>query len=42
MVCQALPPSEVVLKILPLPQRGPFAKEHGELVIDSEGRRPAA
>ena len=34
-------PSEAVLDILPLPQRGPFAKEDGELVIDSEGRRVA-
>ncbi len=32
-------PSEVVLDILPSPQRGPFAKEDGELVIDAEGRR---
>jgi arsenate reductase len=32
-------PSEAVLDILPLPQRGPFAKEDGELVIDSQGRR---
>lgn len=32
-------PSEAVLDILPLPQLGPFAKEDGELVIDSEGRR---
>jgi arsenate reductase (glutaredoxin) len=32
-------PSEAVLDILQLPQRGPFAKEDGELVIDSEGRR---
>jgi len=32
-------PSEAVLDILPLPQAGPFAKEDGELVIDSEGRR---
>ncbi|HWJ33897.1 MAG TPA: arsenate reductase (glutaredoxin) [Steroidobacteraceae bacterium] len=34
-------PSEAVLDILPLPQPGPFAKEDGELVIDSEGRRVA-
>jgi arsenate reductase len=34
-------PSEVVLDILPSPQRGPFAKEDGEQVIDSEGRRVA-
>jgi arsenate reductase len=32
-------PSEVVLDILPLPQRGPFAKEDGEPVIDAEGNR---
>ena len=32
-------PSEVVLDILPLPQKGPFAKEDGEQVIDADGRR---
>ena len=32
-------PSEVVLDILPLPQLGPFVKEDGEPVIDSDGRR---
>lgn len=32
-------PSETVLDILPNPQRGPFTKEDGEVVIDSEGRR---
>ena len=32
-------PSEAVLDILPLPQKAPFAKEDGELVIDSQGRR---
>jgi arsenate reductase len=32
-------PSEAVLDILPLPQRAPFAKEDGELVIDPQGRR---
>ena len=32
-------PSEAVLDILPLPQKAPFAKEDGELVIDGEGRR---
>lgn len=32
-------PSEVVLDILPLPQKGPFAKEDGQLLIDAEGRR---
>ncbi|WP_026191256.1 arsenate reductase (glutaredoxin) [Methylosinus sp. LW4] len=34
-------PSEAVLDILPLPQRGAFRKEDGELVVDSEGRRAA-
>ena len=32
-------PSESVLDILPLPQRGPFAKEEGELVINKQGQR---
>jgi arsenate reductase len=32
-------PSELVLDILPLPQKAPFAKEDGELVIDEAGRR---
>lgn len=32
-------PSELVLDILPLPQKGPFSKEDGEVVIDAEGRR---
>lgn len=32
-------PSEAVLDILPLPQRGPFAKEDGEQVIDEHGAR---
>jgi arsenate reductase len=32
-------PSELVLDILPLPQRGPFAKEDGEMLIDAQGRR---
>jgi len=32
-------PSEVVLDILPLPQRGPFSKDDGELVIDEAGHR---
>lgn len=32
-------PSEIVLDILPLPQKGPFSKEDGEVVIDAEGRR---
>lgn len=34
-------PSEAVLDILPGPQRGAFAKEDGEAVIDAEGRRVA-
>jgi arsenate reductase len=32
-------PSEAVLDILPDPQRGPFAKEDGDRVIDAAGRR---
>ncbi len=32
-------PSEVVLDILPSSQRGAFAKEDGERVIDADGRR---
>ena len=32
-------PSEVVLDILPLPQRGPFSKEDGEQLIDEQGAR---
>lgn len=32
-------PSEVVLDILPLPQKGPFQKEDGELVVDAAGKR---
>jgi arsenate reductase len=32
-------PSEAVLDILPLPQRGPFTKEDGEQVIDAKGQR---
>ncbi|WP_159726602.1 arsenate reductase (glutaredoxin) [Methylosinus sp. Ce-a6] len=34
-------PSEAALDILPLPQRGEFRKEDGELVVDSAGRRAA-
>jgi len=34
-------PSEIVLEILPAPQKGPFAKEDGELLIDAEGNRVA-
>jgi len=32
-------PSELVLDILPLPQKGAFTKEDGELVINAEGQR---
>jgi arsenate reductase len=32
-------PSELVLEILPLPQRGAFTKEDGEAVIDADGKR---
>jgi len=32
-------PSEVVLDILPAPQRGAFAKEDGERVVDAHGKR---
>jgi arsenate reductase len=32
-------PSELVLDILPAPQRGPFTKEDGEVVVDSTGQR---
>lgn len=32
-------PSEVVLDILPDPQRGAFSKEDGETVIDAQGHR---
>lgn len=32
-------PSELVLDILPLPQRSPFTKEDGEPVIDASGHR---
>ena len=35
-------PSEAVLDILPLPQKAPFTKEDGELVIDSQGHRVTA
>jgi arsenate reductase len=33
-------PSEAVLDILPNPQRGAFAKEDGEQVVDEHGKRP--
>lgn len=36
MLCR---PSETVLNILPDPDIGPFTKDDGEVVIDSEGRR---
>jgi arsenate reductase len=32
-------PSESVLEILKLPQKGPFAKEDGERVVDERGQR---
>ncbi|MCK9507407.1 MAG: arsenate reductase (glutaredoxin) [Pigmentiphaga sp.] len=32
-------PSELVLDILEQPQRGPFTKEDGEVVIDKQGKR---
>lgn len=32
-------PSELVLDILPAPQRGPFTKEDGEVVIGEDGQR---
>ncbi|WP_026612697.1 arsenate reductase (glutaredoxin) [Ensifer aridi] len=32
-------PSEVVLNILPDTHKGPFSKEDGEAVLDSEGKR---
>jgi arsenate reductase len=32
-------PSELVLDILPAPQKGPFTKEDGEPVIDADGNR---
>lgn len=31
-------PSEVVLEILPAPQRGAFAKEDGEQVVGADGQ----
>jgi|SRR5665213_1325665 len=34
-------PSEAVLDILPLPQKGPFSKEDGDPLIDAEGNRVA-
>lgn len=35
-------PSELVLDILPLPQKGAFAKEDGEAVIGADGKRVTA
>ena len=35
-------PSEAVLDILPAPQRGAFAKEDGQAVVDAQGRRIGA
>jgi arsenate reductase (glutaredoxin) len=35
-------PSEVILDILPAPQRGAFAKEDGEKVVDENGNRLSA
>jgi arsenate reductase len=32
-------PSEMVLDILPLRQKGPFSKEDGEVIIDAAGGR---
>lgn len=32
-------PSEIVLDILSLPQKGPFVKEDGEVVINEKGER---
>jgi arsenate reductase len=32
-------PSEVVLDVLPLPQKGPFSKEDGERVLNEQGQR---
>jgi arsenate reductase len=34
-------PSEAVLDILPLPQKGAFTKEDGEQVINDKGERVA-
>ena len=32
-------PSELVLDILPQPQRGAFTKEDGEVVVNAQGQR---
>lgn len=34
-------PSEVVLDLLPHPQRGAFTKEDGEAIVDAQGKRVA-
>lgn len=34
-------PSETVLELLPVPQRAPFVKEDGEVVLPSRGERPS-
>ena len=34
-------PSETVLDILPDPQRGPFTKEDGQVVVGRKGSPPA-
>lgn len=34
-------PSEIVLDILPSPQKGAFVKEDGEVVVDQHGQRVA-
>jgi arsenate reductase len=35
-------PSDLALDILPVPPKGPFSKEDGDVVIDAEGRRAGA
>lgn len=35
-------PSELVLDLLPAPQRGAFTKEDGQPVVDAQGRRVPA
>ncbi|HWK45759.1 MAG TPA: arsenate reductase (glutaredoxin) [Stellaceae bacterium] len=42
LVVKLCRPSETVLDILPTGQRGAFAKEDGELVVDERGRRKKA
>ncbi|WP_159837243.1 arsenate reductase (glutaredoxin) [Burkholderia sp. 8Y] len=32
-------PSELVIDLLPSPQKGPFAKEDGQVIIDETGKR---